>query len=134
MYLPLAGARIQTRWLDAARDRRCFRRHEGRRQLLAAGDVHKYGVMSLHARQHKGAPPKLTPDQLQFVQLEKLPAYAPDLNPDEGVWQHLKHVEMRNLYCTDLHHLSVELNLAVKRLHKKPSLIQSFFVGAGLDI
>jgi len=70
----------------------------------------------------------------QFVQLEKLPAYAPDLNPDEGVWQHLKHVEMRNLCCTDLHHLSVELNLAVKRLRKKPSVIQSFFAGAGLDI
>lgn len=70
----------------------------------------------------------------QFVQLEKLPAYAPDLNPDEGVWQHLKHVEMRNLCCADLYHLSVELNLAVKRLRKKPSLIQSFFAGAGLDI
>lgn len=70
----------------------------------------------------------------QFVHLEKLPAYAPDLNPDEGVWQHLKHVEMRNLCCTDLDHLSAELNLAVKRLRRKPSLIQSFFAGAGLDI
>ena len=70
----------------------------------------------------------------QFVQLEKLPAYAPDLNPDEGVWQHLKYVEMRNLCCTDLRHLSVELNLAVRRLRQKPPLIQSFFAGAGLDI
>lgn len=68
------------------------------------------------------------------VQLEKLPAYAPDLNPDEGVWQHLKHVEMRNLCCTDLYHLAVGLNLAVRRLRKKPSLLQSFFAGAGLDI
>lgn len=70
----------------------------------------------------------------QFVHLEKLPAYAPDINPDEGVWQHLKHVEMRNLCCTDLRHLSVELNLAVRRLRKKPSLIQSFFAGAELEI
>jgi len=70
----------------------------------------------------------------QFMHLEKLPAYAPELNPDEGVWQHLKHVEMRNLCCRDLDHLSVELNLAVKRLRQKPSLIQSFFAGAGLDI
>ena len=70
----------------------------------------------------------------QFVHLEKLPAYAPDLNPDEGVWQHLKHVELRNLCCRDLDHLSVELNLAVKRLRKRPSVIQSFFVGAGLDV
>src|SRR5215207_3490323 len=27
------------------------------------------------------------------VQLEQLPGYAPDLNPDEGVWKHLKCVE-----------------------------------------
>jgi transposase len=32
------------------------------------------------------------------VRLEALPGYAPDLNPwDEGGWNHLKHVEMRNL-------------------------------------
>jgi hypothetical protein len=24
------------------------------------------------------------------LQLEQLPGYAPDLNPDEGVWKHLK--------------------------------------------
>jgi transposase len=76
----------------------------------------------------------LTAGGSQFVQLEKVPASAPDLNPDEGVWQHLKHVELRNLCCRDLDHLSVELNLAVKRLRQKPSLIRSFFAGAGLDI
>jgi transposase len=69
-----------------------------------------------------------------FVHLEQFPAYAPDLNPDEQVWQHLKQVEMKNLCCNDLHHLSVELNLAINRLRKKPHLIQSFFAGAGLDI
>lgn len=70
----------------------------------------------------------------QFAHLEKLPAYAPELNPDEGVWQHLKHVELRNLCRRDLDHLSIELSLAVKRLREKPSLIQSFFAGAGLDV
>ncbi len=29
-----------------------------------------------------------------FVHLEHLPPYAPDLNPDEGVWQQLKNVEL----------------------------------------
>lgn len=70
----------------------------------------------------------------QFVRLEALPPYAPELNPDEGVWQYLKQVEMRNLCCDDLKHLSRELHLAVKRLRNKPSLIQSFFAEAGLDI
>jgi transposase len=68
------------------------------------------------------------------LHLEQLPAYAPDLNPDEGVWQHLKHVEMRNLCCTDLKHLRHELNSATVRLRKQPDVIQSFFAGAGLDI
>ena len=32
-----------------------------------------------------------------------LPGYAPDLNPwDEGGWNHLKHVELRNVVCRDL--------------------------------
>jgi transposase len=31
------------------------------------------------------------------VQLEQLPGYAPDLNPEEGVWKHLKYVELKNL-------------------------------------
>jgi transposase len=68
------------------------------------------------------------------IHLEPLPPYAPDLNPDEGVWQHLKHVELRNLCCRDLAHLQQELTLAIRRLRSKPHLIQSFFAEAGLEI
>lgn len=66
--------------------------------------------------------------------LESLPPYAPDLNPDEGVWQHLKNVEMRNLCCRDLHHLQRELQLAIMRLRAKPHLIKACFPGAGLSL
>lgn len=68
------------------------------------------------------------------IHLERLPPYAPDLNPDEGVWQHLKHVEMRNLCCSDINDLSRELHLAILRLRRKPCLVQSFFAGVGLSI
>jgi transposase len=68
------------------------------------------------------------------VHLEPLPAYAPDLNPDEGVWNHLKYVEMRNVCCADLSHLHRELHLAIMRLRSKPHLIRSFFTEAGLEI
>jgi len=57
------------------------------------------------------------------IHLERLPAYAPDLNPDEGVWQNLKHVELRNVCCFDLNHLHQQLNLAILRLRRKPDLI-----------
>lgn len=68
------------------------------------------------------------------IHLEALPPYAPDLNPDEGVWQHLKHVELRNVCCTDLDDLHHELYLAIQRLRNKPALIRACFTGAGLDL
>jgi transposase len=68
------------------------------------------------------------------IHLERLPAYAPDLNPDEGVWNHLKYVELRNRCCVNLSHLRHQFDLAVIRLRRKPHLIQSFFAGAALAI
>ena len=69
------------------------------------------------------------------IWIEALPGYAPDLNPwDEGGWNHLKHVEMRNLVCLDLEELHQEFHLAVGRLRQKPHLVQSFFAQAGLKI
>ncbi len=68
------------------------------------------------------------------VWLEALPGYAPDLNPVEWLWQHLKHVELRNVTCLDLEELHQEFHLAVGRVRQKPHLVQSFFAGAGLVI
>lgn len=68
------------------------------------------------------------------IRIEPLPAYAPDLNPVEGVWQHLKHVEMRNIVCLDLEELHLQLHLAIARLRQKPHLVRSFFQGAGLKV
>src|SRR5438067_2292674 len=68
------------------------------------------------------------------IHLEQLPPYAPELNPDEGVWEQLKNVGVRNLSCKDLNHLRIELNLTINRLRSKPRLIQAFFAGAKLSI
>jgi transposase len=69
------------------------------------------------------------------VWVEALPGYAPDLNPwDEGGWNHLKHVEMRNLVCHDLEELHEQFHLAIGRLRQKPHLLQSFFAQAGLRL
>ncbi len=47
------------------------------------------------------------------LQLEQLPGYAPDLNPDEGIcWRHLKRVELKNLCCQSLSELKIELRKA----------------------
>jgi hypothetical protein len=52
------------------------------------------------------------------------PAYAPELNPDEGIWNLLKRVELRNLCCNDLAELRLELRLAAARLRHKRTVIQ----------
>ena len=58
------------------------------------------------------------------LHLAQLPGYAPDLNPDEGIWHYLKHVELRNLCCDDLAELRAELRLAVQRLRHKWRVLQ----------
>jgi transposase len=60
------------------------------------------------------------------LEMEQLPAYAPDLNPDEGVWNYLKHIELRNVGCHDLPELRHALCLATTRLRHKPDLIRGF--------
>jgi transposase len=66
------------------------------------------------------------------LHLERLPAYAPELNPGEGLWHQLKGLELCNVCCFNLPHLRHELRDAVKRVRRKPRLITSFFQGAQL--
>ena len=59
------------------------------------------------------------------IQLEQLPGYAPELNPDEGVWRYLKRVELKNLVCADLEQLGREFWAAAGRLLNKPEVLCS---------
>jgi transposase len=75
---------------------------------------------------HRGQPVKdfLAGEAGQRVWLETLPAYAPELNPDEGVWQRLKYSELKNVCCATLQELRRALRLATARLrHKRDSLL-----------
>jgi len=65
------------------------------------------------------------------IHLERLPGYAPELNPDEGIWQYLKHVEMKNLCCEDMPRLQDELFAAEQRLRQKPEIIIACFERVG---
>ena len=68
------------------------------------------------------------------IHLEFLPRYAPDLNPVEFAWGHLKDVDMRNLVSRDLEEIHENFHLAVAKLRRKPHLLQSFFAAAGLPL
>lgn len=68
------------------------------------------------------------------IVVERLPSYAPDLNPVEWLWRHLKEVELRNLSCRDLEQLHLEFHLALGRVRQNPRLMRSFFEGAELAV
>lgn len=68
------------------------------------------------------------------IHLERLPGYAPDLNPDEGIWQYLKHVELKNVVCHNCTDLHAELRLATARLRHKRQVIRGCIKHAGLIV
>ena len=65
------------------------------------------------------------------LHLERLPAYAPELNPAEGVWNLLKRKELKNRCCMDLDELRWELELAIRRLQRRRHLIRACFAQCG---
>jgi transposase len=68
------------------------------------------------------------------LQLEQLPGYAPDLNPDEGIWSHLKNVELGNVCCRSLAELRVEFRRARERLRHKKHVILGCIRQPGLEL
>jgi transposase len=73
----------------------------------------------------------LTDGAAKRILLERLPAYAPDLNPDEGIWHYLKQVELANVCCKDLDELTRKLNIAADNLADRPELVQACFSECG---
>jgi transposase len=59
------------------------------------------------------------------LHLEQLPGYAPELNPDEGVWNYLKRVELANVCCRDLGELHAHVIRARERLRHRREIIRA---------
>ena len=67
------------------------------------------------------------------LHLEQLPGYAPELNPDEGIWKHLKCVELKNVCCRSRCELRSELRKAKERLRHKRHVILGCIRQPGLE-
>ena len=65
------------------------------------------------------------------VWLERLPAYCPDLNPDEGVWNYLKRVCLKNRTFSNLKELGKGLRRAIRMFRSRPHLIKACFAQVG---
>ena len=75
---------------------------------------------------HRGQPVKdfLAAGAATRLQREQLPACAPEQNPDEGVRNYLKGVELRNVRCQDPADLRDALRSAATRLRHKRAVLR----------
>jgi transposase len=58
------------------------------------------------------------------LHLERLPGYAPELNPQEGVWNLLKRVELKNVCCLEVPPIQTQLRRAKERLRHRSSVLR----------
>lgn len=69
-------------------------------------------------------------DWLHVIQL---PAYAPDLNPTEGVWSHVKR-SLGNLAAATVDQLAAIVRNRLKRIQYRPDLLTGFLTQTGLTL
>jgi transposase len=69
-----------------------------------------------------------------WLQVERLPAYAPDLNPVEGMWNWLKGTGLANVCEDNLGPVVRRARRAAERLRHKDAVLEGFLAKAGLSL
>jgi transposase len=72
--------------------------------------------------------------QQHWLVVERLPAYAPDLNPVEALWSCLKAVELANLTGPTLAEVLAQAHRGIERIRCTPHLAYSFLRHPGLSV
>jgi hypothetical protein len=72
--------------------------------------------------------------QRDWLQAERLPAYAPDLNPVEYLWANLKDVELANLPCASLVEVADAAQRGIERVCASDDLVAGFLAHTGLAL
>jgi len=68
------------------------------------------------------------------VDIEWLPAYAPELNPVEQIWNYSKYSQLSNFIPEDIEHLTGMLDASLCHQSRQQNLLRSFFHCAKLKI
>ena len=71
--------------------------------------------------------------QRSWLTVERLPGYAPELNPAELVWGNVKGTELANLCADNLGEVERELRAGLRRVGRSPTLAFAFLRHAGLS-
>lgn len=72
--------------------------------------------------------------QRRWLVVERLPAYAPDLNPVEGMWSNLKGQELANLCVDTLEECVVAASAGIDRMRTDKMLAFAFLRQTGLSL
>jgi transposase len=83
---------------------------------------------------HHGAQVRQYAAQQRRLRLETLPAYAPELNPNEYGWSHLKYGTLANLCPHDLDELEQNVFVAAVQAQTRQALLRSFIRATELPI
>ncbi len=68
-----------------------------------------------------------------WLTIVKLPPYAPDLNPVEGVWAHLKK-SLANLAPRTIHDPTPLVKNRLRDIQRRPEVLNGFIAGNGLAL
>jgi hypothetical protein len=69
-----------------------------------------------------------------WLRVQRLPAYAPELNPVEYLWANLKAVELANLPTTTLAAVADAAEQGIQRVCKHEDLVMGFLAHTGLTL
>lgn len=83
---------------------------------------------------HRGAAKRLEARFGRRIRIEWLPPYAPDLNPDEQVWNRAKYTDLANFLPADIHQLGHAVADSFRNTRSEKSLLRSFFKHAELAL
>jgi transposase len=72
--------------------------------------------------------------QRRWLVVERLPAYAPELNLVEGLWSSLKAIELANLTSPTLAEVIDQAHRGIQRVRRTPHLAYSFLRHASLSV
>lgn len=101
--------------------------------------IHFLGQMlTFHKRRHlvvvmDQAPPHTSKKTMAYVEKQPrlhlfyLPKYSPDWNPDEKVWNHLKHQELKGHQAKTRDELKSLTETKLKQMSRNPSLLRGLY-------
>jgi transposase len=72
--------------------------------------------------------------QRRWLVVERLPGYAPDLNPVEGMWDNVKGTELANLCADTIEQSAQAAQAGIDRIRNDADLAFAFLRHAGLTL